>query len=60
MCTVAYYIYLIKERTFNEDNVLDGGRELVAEYKRLDEKYQKFIREFGSGGFSMKYRWFDC
>lgn len=56
MCTVAYYIYLIKERTFNEDNVLDGGRELVAEYKRLDEKYQKFIREFGSGGFSMKYR----
>lgn len=45
-----------QERTFNEDNVLDGGRELVAEYKRLDEKYQKFIREFGSGGFSMKYR----
>uniref|UniRef100_A0A914HME9 DNA replication licensing factor MCM5 n=1 Tax=Globodera rostochiensis TaxID=31243 RepID=A0A914HME9_GLORO len=48
-----------QDRVFSNDaadNVLDGARELVAEYKRLDDIYQRFIREFSIGGLSFKYR----
>ncbi|KAL3089814.1 hypothetical protein niasHT_020256 [Heterodera trifolii] len=48
-----------QDRVFSNDaadNVLDGAREMVAEYKRLDEIYQRFIREFSIGGLNFKYR----
>lgn len=48
-------------RTFTDENnpgsMNDGGRELVAEYKQMDEQFQRFIREFsGIGMTSWLYR----
>uniref|UniRef100_A0A915EI53 DNA replication licensing factor MCM5 n=1 Tax=Ditylenchus dipsaci TaxID=166011 RepID=A0A915EI53_9BILA len=45
-----------QERYYAQDNMLDEGREMVAEYKQLMEKYRKFLREFNTGGFDMTYR----
>jgi hypothetical protein len=36
----------------------DGGRELVAEYKHMDEQFQRFIREFSGIGMNWIYRYF--
>ena len=37
---------------------MDGGRELVAEYKMMDEHFQRFIREFSEKGMVWIYRFF--
>ncbi|KAI1730732.1 MCM2/3/5 family domain-containing protein [Ditylenchus destructor] len=47
-----YYI----PRFYADENLPNEGREIVAEYKQLVEKYRKFIREFSVGEFNMIYR----
>ncbi|KAF7636463.1 DNA helicase [Meloidogyne graminicola] len=44
-------------RTFTDTGGgVDGGRELVAEYKLMDEQFQRFIREFSEKGMVWIYR----
>jgi len=50
-----------QERIFAEPEEIgqqqrDEGREILAEYKQLTEKYRKFIREYATENFSMIYR----
>uniref|UniRef100_A0A914LTW6 DNA replication licensing factor MCM5 n=2 Tax=Meloidogyne TaxID=189290 RepID=A0A914LTW6_MELIC len=44
-------------RTFTDTGGgVDGGRELVAEYKQMDEQFQRFIKEFSEKGMVWIYR----
>uniref|UniRef100_A0A915PJE3 DNA replication licensing factor MCM5 n=1 Tax=Setaria digitata TaxID=48799 RepID=A0A915PJE3_9BILA len=47
----------LQERFFAADeDVQDGGRELIAEHKETVESFRNFIREYNVGGFGLVYR----